>query len=128
MVIWLKQAKIDIWKLSPKKHVSFTKTFLRRNIVSPPQANICARTLYDLPGTLFFLTPTPPPPFLKFGTEGCPPAEGGERGVDTVSSFGKVVGWLYFEDEPKVQAKRQVKNQQSHIPISVGYPTCSRSN
>ena len=128
MVIWLKQAKIDIWKLSPKKHVSFTKSFLRRNIVSPPPGKYLCKDPLRPPRHFFFWPPPLHPPFLKFGTEGCPPAEGGERGVDTVSSFGKVVGWLYFEDEPKVQAKRQVKNQQSHIPISVGYPTCSRSN
>ena len=93
----------------------------------PPGKYLCKDPLRP-PRHSFFLTPTSLPTFLKFGTEGCPPAERGERGVDTVSSFGKVVGWLDFEDKPKVQKKRQVKNQQSHIPIYVGYPTCSSSN
>ena len=35
---------------------------------------------------------------------------------------------LDFENEPRVQVKWQIKNQQSYISVSVDYPACPSSN
>ena len=44
------------------------------------------------------------------------------------NNYRKDLGWLNFNDEPRVQEKQQMKDQQPHIPVSVAYPTYSSSN
>ena len=36
--------------------------------------------------------------------------------------------WLYFDNEPRVQERQQVKDQQSCISVFVAYPTIPSSN
>ena len=43
-------------------------------------------------------------------------------------TYRKGLGWLYFSDEPRVQERQQVKNQQSCILVFVAYPTIPISN
>ena len=43
-------------------------------------------------------------------------------------TYRKGLGWLYFSDEPRVQERQQVKNQQSCILVFVAYPTIPSSN
>ena len=37
-------------------------------------------------------------------------------------TYKKDLSWLYFNDEPRVQGRQQVKDQQSSISIFVAYP------
>ena len=40
----------------------------------------------------------------------------------------KYLSWLYFDDEPRVQERQQVKDQQLCISLFVAYPTIPSSN
>ena len=82
MVVWLTQAKIDIWKFH------FIKVFFDQKTKTSPREISVAETLQDPPGTHFF---PDPPPFLKFWIEGCPPAENGEGGGGWIVKFTCVV-------------------------------------
>ena len=58
--------------LALKTIFHFVKSFLTRNIVSSPQANICGRDSLRPPGTHFF---SDPPPFKNLGLKVVPPIE-----------------------------------------------------
>ena len=49
-----KQAKIDIWKFSPKDHILFYKVFFDRKHSKLAQANTCGRNSLRLPRHSFF--------------------------------------------------------------------------
>ena len=38
-------------------------------------------------------------------------------------TYRKKLTWLHFNDEPNVQEKQQVKDQQPYTPVSIAYPT-----
>ena len=40
----------------------------------------------------------------------------------------KDLSWLHFNDEPRIQEKQQLKDQQSCISVFVAYPTIPSSN
>ena len=42
------------------------------------------------------------------------------------NTYGRDLKWLHFDDEPKVQ--EQVRDQQSHISVSVDYLTYESNN
>ena len=44
------------------------------------------------------------------------------------NTYRKDLGWLHFDDEPRVQETQQVKDQQSYISVSVAYPAIPSSN
>ena len=44
------------------------------------------------------------------------------------NTYRKDLSWLYFDDEPRVQERQQVKDQQSYISVSVAYPAIPSSN
>ena len=44
------------------------------------------------------------------------------------NTYRKDLSWLHFNDEPRVQEKQRVKDQQSCISVFVAYPTNSSSN
>ena len=44
------------------------------------------------------------------------------------NTYRKDLGWLHFDDEPRVQERQQVKDQQSYISVSVAYPAIPSSN
>ena len=44
------------------------------------------------------------------------------------NTYRKGLAWLHFNDEPRVQERQQVKDQQPCISIFVGYPTIPSSN
>ena len=44
------------------------------------------------------------------------------------NTYRRDLSWLHLDDEPKVQEREQVKDQQSYISIFVAYPTISSSN
>ena len=44
------------------------------------------------------------------------------------NTYRKELSWLHFDDEPRVQERKQVKDQQSYISVSVAYLTITRSN
>ena len=75
------------WALKTIFH--FTKPFLTRHIVSPPQANIYGKDSFRVPKHSFFSDL----PFSKFGTEGCPPVKRG-RGTDIVHMLPKLQ-WFF---------------------------------
>ena len=68
MVVWLKQAKINIWNWTLKAMFYFTKSFLTRDIVSRPRQIIVVGTLQ-----LFFWSP--PPLFKCLDWKLFPPTE-----------------------------------------------------
>ena len=44
------------------------------------------------------------------------------------NTYRKDLSWLHFDNEPRVQEMKQLKDQQSCISIFVAYPTISSSN
>ena len=44
------------------------------------------------------------------------------------NTYRKDLSWLYFDDEPRVQERQQVKDQQSYISVSLAYPAIPSSN
>ena len=60
MLVWLKQAKIDIWKSSPQTYISFYKVFFEKKHSKAPQANICDRDSLRPPRHSFFFLILPP--------------------------------------------------------------------
>ena len=51
------------------------------------------------------------------------PVEPFHMKIYQINTYRKDLGWLHFEDEPKVQERQQVKDQQSFISIFVVYLT-----
>ena len=43
------------------------------------------------------------------------------------STYTKNLNWLHFDDEPRVQERQQVKDQQSCVSVFVAYPTSPSS-
>ena len=41
--------------------------------------------------------------------------------IDQINSYRKEFGWLYFDDEPRVQENQWVKGRDSYILISVAH-------
>ena len=73
LIVWLKQAKINIWNRALKATFYFKKSFLTRNIAKPPGKYLW-RELFTSPWAFaFFLTPLPT--FSKCGTESCLPQQ-----------------------------------------------------
>ena len=74
MVVWLKQAKFDIWKLSPQSCISFFSVFFWQETYYSPKENICSMDSLKPPRHPFFSDLQPPPPsFSTFGIEGSRP-------------------------------------------------------
>ena len=44
------------------------------------------------------------------------------------NTYGKDLSWLQFDDEPRVQGRQQVMDQQSCVTIFVAYPTIRSRN
>ena len=44
------------------------------------------------------------------------------------NTYRKDVCWLQFDDEPRVQERQQVINQQSGMSVFVAFPTIPSSN
>ena len=44
------------------------------------------------------------------------------------TAYRKHLSWLHFDDEPMVQERQQVKDQQSGTSVFVAYPTMPSSN
>ena len=44
------------------------------------------------------------------------------------NNYRKDLSWLHFDDEPRVQERQQVKNQQFCISVFVAYPTIPNSS
>ena len=44
------------------------------------------------------------------------------------NTYREDLKWLHFNDEPRVQKRQQVKDQQSYISVFVAYPTIPSSN
>ena len=44
------------------------------------------------------------------------------------NSYRKDLSWLHFDEEPLIQERQQVKEQQPCLSIFVAYPTISNSD
>ena len=44
------------------------------------------------------------------------------------STYRKDLSWAYFDDEPRVPERQQVKDQQSYISVSTAYLTYPSSS
>ena len=51
-----------------------------------------------------------------------------QMNIHQSNTFRKDLSWLLFNDEPRIQEKQQVKNQQSGISFFVAYATIPSSN
>ena len=71
MGVWLEQAKIGIWKLSPQRHISFYSVFFDRKYTKAPRQISVAGSLWKLPKPSIFFFDLH---FSKFETESCPPS------------------------------------------------------
>ena len=83
MVVWLKQAKTDIWKLSFQSHISFYP--ILNTLSSLPQAYICGRGLFKTLQALIFCsdqTPFPSHPLFKIWNWRLSSTKGGGGGRD----------------------------------------------
>ena len=88
LVVWLKQANINIWNRALKYIFYFTKSLLTRSILSPTGKYLWQK-LFFLPGTHFFLIP----PFQNLGLKVVPQQKG--RGTATVLYDGSIDhAWL----------------------------------
>ena len=47
------------------------------------------------------------------------PVESVQMNIYRSNTYKKDLSWLYFNKEPRVQERKQVKDQQSYIPIFV---------
>ena len=56
------------------------------------------------------------------------PVEPAQMNICQSNAYRKDLSWLHFDDEPGVQDKQQVKDQQSYISVSVAYPAIPSSN
>ena len=56
------------------------------------------------------------------------PVQPGQMNIYQSNTNRKDLRWLYFDDEPRVQEKQQVKDQQSCIPFFITYIKIPRSN
>ena len=50
------------------------------------------------------------------------PVEPVQMNIYQINTYRKDLSWLHFDDEPRVQQRQQVKDQQSCIFVSVAYP------
>ena len=50
------------------------------------------------------------------------------RTFPKVVPMEKNLSWLHFDDEPRVQERQQMQDQQSCISVFVAYPTIPSSN
>ena len=50
------------------------------------------------------------------------PVEPVQMNIYHSNTYRKDLSWLHFDNEPRVQERQQVKDQQSYISISVAYP------
>ena len=58
---------------------------------------------------------------LSQAAEPVEPVQPVEMKIYQSNTFRKYFSWLLFDDEPWVQARQQLKNQQSYIPVSNVY-------
>ena len=56
------------------------------------------------------------------------PVEPVQMNIYQSNTYRKDLSWPHFNDEPRVQERQQVKDQQSYISISVVYPAIPSSN
>ena len=73
MVVWLKQAKFDIWKLSPQSCISFFSVFFWQETYYSPKENICSMDSLKPPRHPFFSDLQPPPLFFYIWNWRFPP-------------------------------------------------------
>ena len=117
MIIWLKQAKIDIWKLSPQNDISFYKVFFDKKHSKPhPPAYICGKdSLRPPPDTQFFYDPL----FPKFGTEGCSPQHKEGCGdwycdmLDVSKGFKKITLHKCFEEKLLYKILKKIPRERT---------------
>ena len=50
------------------------------------------------------------------------PVEPVQMNIYQRNTYRKDLSWLHFNDEPRVQERQQVKDQQSYISVSIAYP------
>ena len=94
MVVWLKQAKIDIWKFSLKNHISFYKVFFDKKHIKPtlppshhPSGKFLWQGLFKTPKTLIFFWS---PYFQNLGLKIFSPAEREQADTVDINTTG---GW-----------------------------------
>ena len=126
MVVWLKQAKIDIWKFSPQNHISFYKVFFDKKHSKPPslplQANNCdSNSLRPTRHSFLFWSD----PFPNLGLKVVPPAEREGGGPDTVKPF-KVIASISLEGLllktshiPKLTRTKKKQKQKQNINMKI---------
>ena len=56
------------------------------------------------------------------------PVEPVQMNIYQSNTYTKDLSWLRFNNEPRVQDRQQVKDQQSCILVFVAYPTIASSN
>ena len=56
------------------------------------------------------------------------PVEAVQMSIYQSNTFRKDLSWLHFDNEPRVQERQQVKNQQSCISVFAAYLTVPCSN
>ena len=56
------------------------------------------------------------------------PVEPVQMNIYQSNTYRKDLSWINFDDDPRVQAKQQVKDQQSCISAFVAYSTIQSSN
>ena len=56
------------------------------------------------------------------------PVQSVQMNIDQSNFYRKDLSWLHFDNEPRVQERKQVKDQQSYVSVSVAcliYPRSS---
>ena len=56
------------------------------------------------------------------------PVEQVQMNIYQSNTYGKDLCWLHFDNEPRVQERQQVKDEQSCISIFVAYPPIPSNN
>ena len=56
------------------------------------------------------------------------PVEPVQLNIYQSNTYRKDFSWINFDDEPRVQERQQVKDQESCISIFVAYPAIPSSN
>ena len=51
-----------------------------------------------------------------------------QMNISQSNTYKKYLAWRYFDEEPRVQEKQEVKDEQSHIHFSVVCPGYSYSS